>query len=415
MIVNFKKNKPFIEKVCIDDIIFSQNTPIYIYSQKNIEQTYRELSKALSSEIFFAVKSNSNQAILKIIKNCGAGADVVSAGELERSIVAGFDPNKIIFEGVGKSNEDIEYAIKKNIRLINVESFHEIKLINEIGNKFKKIINIGIRLNPNIDGNTLEKISTGKKTDKFGIGIEKLSLIISEIKNYKNINVKGISCHIGSQINDIKVFENVFSTMKRTADEFISSGIQLKHVDLGGGLAVNYESNKNNLDIKNIGKLVNSFFLNESYKVSFEPGRYLVAKSGIIITKILNVKKNGSINFLIADAGMHTLIRPAMYGAEHRIEALNNHEEKEIYTVAGPICESSDILSKNILLSKQKVNNYLIIHDVGAYGAVMSSNYNSRGIPAEILVNNDNFFIIREEEKITDIIKRDKIPSWISN
>ena len=414
MNIIFHKNRPFFEGVCIEDILDSQNTPFYLYSQKNIEDTYKNLNNSLRSEIFYAVKANSNQALLRIMKNCGSGADVVSAGELERSLEAGFDPTQIIFEGVGKSETDIKFAINKNIRLINVESLNEIKLINEVGRNLNKTINIGIRLNPDIHGNTIDKITTGKKTDKFGIDINQLTNIFSELKSYKHINIKGISCHVGSQLKDLKIFENVFSIMKKTADEFSSQEIKLEHVDLGGGFGVNYESEINNLDIQGIGKLINKIFHQSGYKISFEPGRYLVAKSGVIITKILTSKENGGINFLITDAGMQTLIRPALYGAIHRIEALNYLEKNKVnYTIAGPICESSDIIAKNVLLPDQKINNYLLIHDVGAYGAVMASNYNSRGLPAEILVNQNNFFVIRQEEKISNIIKRDKIPDWL--
>jgi len=414
MNIEFYKDKPFFEGICIDDLIKSHKTPFYLYSQNKIIETYNDLKKNLSSEIFFAVKANSNQAILKLMKNCGAGADVVSAGELQRSIEAGFNPNKIIFEGVGKSKQDIEFALEKNIRLINLESINEIKLINLLGEKFNKIINVGIRLNPDIDAQTLDKISTGKKTDKFGISIDYLSDIISLIKSSNYISLKGISCHIGSQIHEISIFEKVFIKMKEIAETILANEIKLEHVNLGGGFGVNYEKNKNDLDIKNIGKLALSTFNKAPYKISFEPGRYLVAKAGIIITKILNTKENGGIKFLITDAGMQTLIRPAMYESFHKIEALNNFSEKKIlYTVAGPICESSDILAKNITLPMQKTDNYLAIHDAGAYGAVMASNYNSRGIPEEILVNKDSFFVIHKAEKISDIIKRDSIPSWL--
>jgi diaminopimelate decarboxylase len=414
MNIQFKNNRPLFEETFLDDIIGSQDTPFYIYSQKIIENTYKKLEMALKTDIFFSVKANSNQAILKLMKNCGAGADVVSAGELQRSISAGFNPNKIIFEGVGKSKQDIEYAIKENIRLINIESFNEINLVNEIAKNLGMFINVGIRLNPDIDGNTLDKISTGKKTDKFGINIDEIDNIISLIQSLKHINFISISCHIGSQINDIKIFEKVFLKMKKTASHLLSVGIKLEHVDLGGGFAVNYEKNYNDLDIDKIGKLVTSIFNETPYKISFEPGRYLIAKAGIIITKILTSKKNGGINFLVADAGMNTLIRPAMYGASHRIEALNDlNRKKEIYTIAGPICESTDIIAKNIFLPKQNIGNFLAIHDVGAYGAVMSSNYNSRGLPSEILVNKNNYAIIRKEVKILETIQRDIIPEWL--
>jgi len=414
MRIIFNKDKPFFEGVNIEDIISSVKTPFYLYSQTNIENTYKELKNALNSEIFYAVKANSNQAILKLIKNCGSGADVVSSGELERALEAGFNPNKIIFEGVGKSEEYIRYAIEKNIRLINVESLNEINLINNIGSNLDTNINIGIRLNPDIDGNTLDKITTGKKTDKFGISIDQIIKNIAEIKKFKFINIKGISCHVGSQIKDIKIFEKIFLTMKKIADQILSLKIKIEHVDLGGGFAVNYERDINDLDIQGIGKLVNKIFQQSIYKVSFEPGRYLVAKSGVIITKILNSKENGGINFLITDAGMQTLIRPAMYGAIHRVVALNNlKNQKNNYTIAGPICESSDIIVKNILLPQQNINDYLLINDVGAYGAVMASNYNSRGIPAEILVYKNKYSAIHKEENISELIKRDRVPNWL--
>jgi len=412
--IKFIEKKAFFENISIDHIVSSHKTPLYLYSQNIITTTYKKLKDDLNSEIFYAVKANSNQAILSLLKDCGAGADVVSIGELKRALSAGFKTQKIIFEGVGKSKEDIEYAISKNIRLINAESINEIIIINEVAKNLNKKINIGVRLNPNINANTLDKISTGKKTDKFGIGLEKLQEIILLIKSLNNIKLKGISCHIGSQISDINIFEKVFTAMKNAASLVLSNNIDLKHVDLGGGFFVNYDKNYNELNILSIGNLVNSIFKNTQYNISFEPGRYLVAKAGILVTKILTTKENGGINYLVTDAGMQTLLRPAMYGAFHRIEALDNLSENEIqYTIAGPICESSDILASKIKLPKQKIDNYLVINDVGAYGSVMASNYNTRGLPLEILVHKDMFSIIHEVENIDDIINRDLIPKWL--
>jgi len=414
MYIQRKDNVPFFEGVNINDVINSCNTPFYLYSQKVITDTYNLLKDSLSSEIFFAVKANPNQAILKLMKNCGAGADVVSIGEIQRALNVGFHPNKIIFEGVGKSKKDIEYAVDKNIRLINVESIGELELVNQIGKNFNKAINIGVRLNPDIDGQTLDKISTGKKTDKFGIPLPELKNIISLMQSYNYVNLKGISCHVGSQIHDISIFEKIFKTMKIAAALALSLGIELEHVDLGGGIGVDYKNNQNEVNIGDLKKLISKFFSDAPYSISFEPGRYLVAKSGIIITRILTTKENGGINFLITDAGMQTLIRPAMYGALHRIEALNDLAGENIkYTIAGPICESSDIVAKDIILPEQKINNYLVIHDTGAYGATMASNYNSRGIPSEVLVHENKFSVIHQEEKTSDIIKRDSIPNWL--
>ena len=416
MDIEFTNSKHFIEGVCIEDLIKSQQTPFYTYSQSEIMESYKNLSSNLPGEIFFSVKANSNQAILKLMNNCGAGADVVSIGELERALTAGFKTSDIIFEGVGKSKQDIEYAIKKNIRLINTESINELILINSIGKSLNKIINVGIRLNPNIEGKTLDKISTGKKTDKFGIDISKINEIILSIKSFSNINVKGISCHIGSQIKDLSIFEQVFIIMKKTADLMNSENIDIKYVDLGGGFAVDYDKKLNDLNIKKLGNLVSSIFSGSEYQLSFEPGRYLVAKSGILITKILTCKENGGVNFLITDAGMQTLIRPAMYNSYHRIEALNKDSNERItYTIAGPICESSDILAKDLILPKQETDNFLIILDTGAYGATMASNYNSRGLPTEILIYKNNYSIIYLKEDISEIINKENIPSWLTS
>ena len=416
MNIGFVNKKFLCQGVNLDNIINSTATPFYLYSQKEIEQNYNNLNNTLFSEIFFSVKANSNQAILSLIKNLGAGADTVSAGEIQRCLKVGFNPDKIIYEGVSKSEHDIRYAIKQNIRLINIESLDEIPLINKIGQSLNKVVNVGVRLNPDIDAGTLNKISTGKKTDKFGINIEEIDSVISLVSTLQNIDLISISCHIGSQINDIKIFEKVFLKMKEAADHTLSKNINLKHLDLGGGFAVNYKKIKNDFDIKSIGKLVSSIFQNTPYKISFEPGRYLVAKAGILITKVITTKTNGNINYLITDAGMNTFIRPAMYGSFHRVEALNDLKENNInYHIAGPICESSDIIAKNVLLPIQKSGNYLIIHDAGAYGSVMASNYNSRGFPAEILVYKNNYSVIREAENITEIIKKDKIPVWLKS
>ncbi len=416
MIIDFKNDRAFFEGVPIQDIIDVCETPFYLYSQRKIIKNYSILKKKLSSDIFFSIKSNSNQGILKLMNNLGSGADCVSAGEVTRSLEAGFSPDKIIYEGVGTSKHDLEYAVKQNIKLINIESIDEIHLINKIGINNQKTINIGVRLNIDIDGKTIEKISTGKRTDKFGVSVSSLNEVILLAKSLKKINLIGISCHIGSQIHDILIFEKVFRKMKEIAESISLENIDLNYIDLGGGFAVNYEKEDDDLDLDSIGKLKQSIFKDTPYKISFEPGRYLIAKAGIIVTKILTSKNNGGINFLIADSGMHTLIRPAMYNAFHRVEAINKNNEKIMkYTIAGPICESSDIIRKDINLPMQSIDDYIIIHDTGAYGATMSSDYNSRGRPSEVLVFKDNFSVIRNKEKISDTIKRDNIPDWLKN
>ena len=411
--IHYNNKRPFVEGVSLEDMAKAQATPFYVYSQSKITETFQQLKKILGSEIFYAVKANSNQAIIKLLASLGAGADVVSVGELERAIMAGVEPQKIIFEGIGKTKQDIAFAIEKNIRLINIESIDELQRVNEIALHQDKKINIGIRLNPNIDGQTLDKISTGKKTDKFGIDTDKLDEIFQVLEVSKNINLIGISCHVGSQIFNINVFAQIFQKMKINAQIFIDKGYSIKNVDLGGGLGVGYNQGQGVLNLQDIKNEMDKCYIDTPYKLSFEPGRYLVATAGILVTSVITVKNNGGVNYLIIDAGMHSLIRPALYQAHHEIEAINNNSKQLVnYTVAGPICESSDIFGKNINLSQQQVGNLIIIKDTGAYGKVMASNYNSRGLPHEILINNDNFFVIHQPLSTKEFINQDYIPEW---
>ncbi len=412
--LTYKNNDPYIEGTSLYDLVKVCETPFYVYSQERIINQVNNTKEILGNNIFYSIKSNSNQAILKLMNSLDIGADVVSVGELKRALEAGFDPDKIIFEGVGKSEQDLLYAIYKNIRLINTESLEEIKLLDNLANEKNKIVDIGVRLNPDIDGETLSKISTGKKTDKFGIEFENLDKIIKLVKSCKNLNLIGISCHIGSQISKIEAYKNTFSQMKIAADKFIESGINIKYVDLGGGFHIKYEDTDPDFNIKMVKEELDNCFTETNYELSFEPGRYLIAEAGVTVTSIITIKNNGGINYLIVDAGMNTLIRPALYGAHHEISAINVSSDEYIdYAIAGPICESSDIFLKNIKLAKQKIGNLLVIKNTGAYGKVMSSNYNSRPLPSEILVNNDNYAIIYSPDKIEKTIEADIIPSWL--
>ena len=412
--LTYKNNDPYIEGASLYDLVKVCETPFYVYSQEKIINQVNKTKDILGKNIFYSIKSNSNQAILKLMNSLDIGADVVSVGELKRALEAGFDPNKIIFEGVGKSDQDLLYAIHKNIRLINTESLEEIKLLDNLANEKNKIVDIGVRLNPDVDGETLSKISTGKKTDKFGIEFENLDKIIKLVKSCKNLNLIGISCHIGSQISKIEAYKNTFSQMKMAADKCIESGIDIKHVDLGGGFHVKYEDSDPDFNIDMVKEELDNCFTHTNYELSFEPGRYLIAEAGVTVTSIVTIKNNGGINYLIVDAGMNTLIRPAMYGAHHEILAIDvKSDEFMDYAIAGPICESSDVFLKNIKLAKQKIGNLLVIKNTGAYGKVMSSNYNSRPLPSEILVHNDNYAIIYSAEKIEKTIEADIIPSWL--
>ena len=301
--IHYNKSRPFIEGVSLEDIAKAQTTPFYVYSQTKITNTFKQLKNSLDSEIFYAVKANSNQSIIRLMASLGAGADVVSVGELERAILAGVEPQKIIFEGIGKTKQDIAFAIEKNIRLINIESIDELERVNEVALHLNKKINIGIRLNPNIDGQTLDKISTGKKTDKFGIDTDKLNELFQVLEVSRNVNPIGISCHVGSQIFNINVFAEIFVKMKANAQIFLDKGYAIKHVDLGGGLGVTYSQDQKILNLELVKNEMNKCFVDVPYKLSFEPGGYLVANAGILVTTVITIKNNGGINYLITDAG----------------------------------------------------------------------------------------------------------------
>ena len=262
--IHYNNNRPFVEGVSLEDIAKAQTTPFYVYSQTKITNTFEKLKNSLDSEIFYAVKANSNQSIIKLMASLGAGADVVSVGELERAILADVEPQKIIFEGIGKTKQDITFAIEKNIRLINIESIDELERVNEVALNQNKKINIGIRLNPNIDGQTLDKISTGKKTDKFGIDTEKLNELFQSLDVSKNVNLIGISCHVGSQIFNINVFAEIFQKMKVNAQIFLDKGYTIKHVDLGGGFGVNYSHDQEILDLELVKNEMNKYYVDLS-------------------------------------------------------------------------------------------------------------------------------------------------------
>ena len=288
--LTYKNNDPYIEGTSLYDLVKVCQTPFYVYSQQKIINQVNKTKEILGNNIFYSIKSNSNQAILKLMNSLDIGADVVSVGELKRALEAGFDPNKIIFEGVGKSEQDLLYAMHKNIRLINTESLEEIKLLDNLANEKNKIVDIGVRLNPDVDGETLSKISTGKKTDKFGIEFDNIDKIIKLVKSCKSLNLIGISCHIGSQISKNEAYKNTFSQMKMAADKFIESGINIKHVDLGGGFHVKYEDSDPDFNIKKVKEELDNCFTQTNYELSFEPGRYLIAEAGVQLLLLLQLK-----------------------------------------------------------------------------------------------------------------------------
>tara|TARA_B100000029_G_scaffold128913_1_gene122479 strand:- start:2140 stop:3402 length:1263 start_codon:yes stop_codon:yes gene_type:complete len=412
----FKKNSLFIENVPIKKLINKFSTPFYCYSANKIIENYKNFEKHfkyLEPIICYAVKANPNIAILKILAKFGAGAEVVSEGELKRSLKANINPKKIIFSGVGKTYKELEFAIKKNILQINVESLEEINLIEKISKKLKKIVQIGIRINPNIDAKTHKKITTGREENKFGIDIKNAEKIIKKYKNNNNIKLFGLSIHIGSQITSLMPYRKAFLIVKNLIKKINKKEKIIKYLDLGGGIGINY-NNEKIINFKDYSKIITKIIKDIDCKLILEPGRIIVADTGILVSKVLYIKENKKNTFVIIDAGMNDFMRPALYNAKHNVQCINKKNgPKKLYTIVGPICETADTFNKK-KLNKINNNDFLFINNVGAYGSSMSSSYNSRPIIMELIVNNNNFSIIRKKDIVESQISKEKIPSWIN-
>jgi diaminopimelate decarboxylase len=404
--MKYKKRHFYIENVSAERIAKRFGTPTYVYSYdkiKNNIKNFKKNFKTINPLICFSVKSNSNLKILNLINKFGLGADVVSKGELIRALKARIKPEKIVFSGVGKTIDELKFAVSKKILLINAESENEIIEIKKIAKKNKKKINIGIRLNPDTDAETLKKISTGKKGNKFGLTRKKFLELLKEYKNSKFINIICLSVHIGSQITSNVPYKNMLNVVNKIIQE---SKYKFEYIDLGGGMGIQYENNSNKLDYLKYNKLIKYFLKKNNSKIIFEPGRSIIGDAGCLISKITYIKETNSKNFVILDSAMNDLIRPALYGAKHRIipSKLNRKKISKKHEFVGPICETTD---RFLTVSKyQKINqrDIIVICDVGAYGMVLSSNYNLRPKPAEILVNKASTKIITKRQKLNNII-----------
>ena len=401
------KNKIFhVENISTEKLVKKFNTPLYCYSYlklKNNIINFKNHFSNISPLICFSVKSNSNVKIIKEIKNLDCGADVVSKGEMMKALKAGVNPKKIVFSGVGKTYSELEYAINKNILLINVESKSELLVIEKIGKIKKKKVNIGIRLNPNTNAKTLKQISTGRESDKFGVTEKEFLKLVQYSKLSKFLKLKCLSVHIGSQILSHKPYEK----MLKVVDKLIKKSNHLfEFIDLGGGMGISYEKNNKKLNFKIYNSLINKFLKKNNCKIIFEPGRSIIGNAGILISKIIYIKKNKNKNFVILDAAMNDLMRPALYGAKHQIipSIKNKKNLNKIFEFVGPICESTDKFLTINKFQKIKEGDVLIICDSGAYGMSLSSNYNVRPLPAEILIKNSKILTIKNRQKLSEII-----------
>jgi len=395
-----------IEKVRVQDIAKKFGTPAYCYSYKELKDNITNFKKnfnSFSPLICFAVKSNTNINLVREIRKLGLGADVVSMGELMLALKAGVEPKKIVFSGVGKTSTEISYAIDKGILLINAESKSEISEIEKIAKSKKRIISIGIRLNPNTDAKTLKQISTGKKENKFGVDEKTFFEIVNYAKISKHINLKCLSVHIGSQILDYKPYEKMLKVVNNIIKK---SNYIFEYIDLGGGMGIPYESKNKKLNYKKYSIAVKKFLRNNKCKIIFEPGRSIVGNIGFLISKVVYIKENVKKDFIILDAAMNDLMRPALYGAKHRTMPVikTNQISKKTYDFVGPICESTDKFTTLKKFQKLKEKDIIVMCDVGAYGMSLSSNYNVRPKPIELLIKGLKINVIKKRQRLKDII-----------
>ena len=406
MSLNYKGQNLFIDNISIKGIASKNITPFYLYSYKKIKnnfETFYNCFKKVSPLVCFSVKSNSNVSILSELGKLGSGADVVSEGELLKALKARINPKKIVFSGVGKTYDEINFAVKKKILLINAESKSEIETILKVAKKINKTIDIGIRLNPNVDANTIKEITTGKNSNKFGLSEKEVINLINYYKTSKYLNIRCLSVHIGSQITSHIPYLKMLKTVQKIIDK---SNFNFKYIDLGGGMGINYGQNSKELNYKKYSDKINKFVKKNKVNIIFEPGRSIVGNVGYLLTKIIYIKKTSKINFIIVDAGMNDLMRPALYKAYHRIIPTKKNKRKvsKRHDFVGPICETTDkFLSLNSYQKLDEGDN-IVICDVGAYGKVLSSNYNLRVGANEVLIKNSKVFRIRKKERLESII-----------
>ena len=404
--MNYKKNSLYIENISIQRIAKKFGTPAYCYSLNKLKLNIRNFKKyfiSINPLLCFSVKSNSNFQILKEINKMGMGADVVSKGELIMALKTGISPKKIVFSGVGKTFDELKFAIDKNILLINSESESEINQIEKISKIKKKKIDIGVRLNPNIDSKTLKKISTGKKEDKFGLTEINFLKAINKFKNSKYLNIRCLSVHIGSQITDHKPYAKM---LKVIGSVIKKSNHNFDFVDLGGGMGIKYNKETKKLDYKKYNSIIKNFLNKYRTKIIFEPGRSIIGDTALLLTRVLYIKKTSKINFVILDAAMNDLMRPALYGSRHEIIASIKIKKmiRKKHEFVGPICETTDKFLSVPKFQTLREKDILAICDVGAYGMVLSSNYNLRTKPSEILINQSSSKIITKRQKLNNII-----------
>lgn len=410
----------FAEDVPVAEIAAAVGTPFYVYSSATLLRHFRLFDEALDGMehlVCFAMKSNSNQAVLKLLGDAGAGMDVVSGGEYLRAKAAGVFGDKIVFSGVGKTADEMRLALTGGVRQFNVESEPEMRCLSEVATSLGMIAPITVRVNPDVDAKTHEKISTGKKGDKFGVPIDRASEVYALAASLPGLKVVGIDVHIGSQLTQLEPFELAYEKVKDLTIQLRAEGHEIIRLDLGGGLGIPYErSNEAPPLPTDYGAMVKRVLGDLDVEIEIEPGRLISGNAGIMVSKVIYLKEGADRQFLIIDGAMNDLVRPAMYGAYHDIIPVNERPagaQSATYDIVGPICESGDTFAKGRSMAAVVPDELIAFRSAGAYGAVMSSEYNSRPLIPEVLVQGDQFAVIRQRPTFDEMINRDTIPEWL--
>jgi diaminopimelate decarboxylase len=399
------------EAVNLSELAVRFGTPLYVYSRHAIEQAYASLTQALAGTshlICYAVKANSNLAVLQILARLGAGFDIVSRGELERVLRAGGDPKKIVFSGVGKSADEIRRALQVGIRCFNIESAAELEQVNTLAVSMQTCAPVALRINPEIQAQTHPHIHTGHATSKFGIHAATAEQVVRHALELPGVRLIGLACHIGSQITELAPYAEAWRCVAALADRYAAFGAQLEHVDFGGGLGIRYRDET----IPSMARFIatgRDALGDRKLQMLIEPGRALVGAAGVLLTRVEYLKITPHAKLLVSDAGMTELLRPALYDAWHEVREITPGTDPAIYDVVGPVCESADVLARERRLAVQ-AGDLLAIMDCGAYGASMGSNYNSRPRPAEVLVNGTHATLVRRRETLADLMSLDELP-----
>jgi len=412
----YKNNELFAEGVSVRKLAERYGTPLYVYSYNTLLRHFDAYDNAFDSYphiICFALKANSNLAILRLLAKHGGGADIVSGGELFTALKAGISPKKIVYAGVGKTEEEIRFALKSKILMFNVESEDELKEIDRIAGEMKTKAPVALRINPDIDPETHPYISTGLKKHKFGMPIENAIEYYKIANRLKNISVIGIHKHIGSQITKISPFVDALKRILILLDELNKQGVNIRYLDIGGGLGIPYKDEEPPVP-EDLAKNLLPLLKGRKLTLIMEPGRSIVGNAGILVTKTLYLKQGIEKEFIIVDAGMNDLMRPSLYGAYHQILPVEKKKRADTFAdVVGPICESGDFFAKEREMSRVRQGEHLAIMSAGAYGFSMGSNYNSRPRPAEVMVKGKEYFLIRERETYRTLINGEKIPDFL--